>query len=77
MPVGTDILAAGNWGDSSAAELLEQHLWRSPLLVAEHAAWALARLQGDAGKRALERAIDAMQDSARRRICQRAMTERK
>ena len=70
-------VAAGNWGHPSTTELLEQHLWRSPLLVAEHAAWALARLREGAGAPVLARACGTMKDAARRQICQRAIAERK
>ncbi len=66
-------VAAGNWGDPAAADALESHLWRSPLLVAEHAAWALARLRGEAGARALERAWNELRDPARRELIGRAL----
>ncbi|MCO6452355.1 MAG: DUF1730 domain-containing protein [Caldilineales bacterium] len=46
-------VAAGNWGDPAAAELLTFHLNESPEPIASHAAWALAQLRGDAGRPAL------------------------
>jgi len=66
-------VAAGNWGDPVALELLEQHLWHSPPLVAEHAAWALARLRGGAGRQALERAHERASDVALRDLIARAL----
>ncbi|NOX60413.1 MAG: tRNA epoxyqueuosine(34) reductase QueG [Chloroflexi bacterium] len=48
-------VAAGNWGEPAALEALTYHLHHSPALVATHAAWALARLKGDAGRAALEK----------------------
>jgi hypothetical protein len=66
-------VAAGNWGDPVALELLEQHLWHSPPLVAEHAAWALARLRGGAGRQALERAHERASDVALRGHIARAL----
>jgi len=49
-------VAAGNWGDEATLPALTHHLHHSPPLVAEHAAWALARLRGDAGQRVLREA---------------------
>lgn len=49
-------VAAGNWGDPAALEALTYHLYHSSRLVAEHAAWALARLRGGVGREALVRA---------------------
>ena len=51
-------VAAGNWGDVAALEALTYHLHHSPPRVAEHAAWALAQLRGDAGLPALMQARD-------------------
>ncbi len=66
-------VAAGNWGNPAALELLEQHLWRSPALVAEHAAWALARLRSGAGLLALERAYERASDAVLRELIVRAL----
>ena len=66
-------VAAGNWGDPATLPLLEHHLWRSPLLVAEHAVWALARLRGGAGMRALTRAEAGVTDASRRRLIRREL----
>ena len=70
-------VAAGNWGSPKALPLLERHLWQSPPLVAEHAAWALARLGEDAGMGALERARATMQHADRRTLVQRALANRR
>ncbi len=61
-------VAAGNWGAPAAQEPLEAHLFHSPLLVATHAAWALARLRGRGGRQALARALTDAPDPARRQI---------
>lgn len=50
-------VAAGNWGDPAALPALEHHLNGSPPLVASHAAWALGRLSGGAGRPALTAAL--------------------
>ncbi len=51
-------VATGNWGDPAAREALAAHLNQSPPLVAMHAAWALGRLAGGAGRDALAMASD-------------------
>jgi epoxyqueuosine reductase len=61
-------VATGNWGAPAALPALEHHLWHSPLLVAEHAAWALARLRGGKGIQALERALDKNKQPLLRQI---------
>ncbi len=66
-------VAAGNWGDPAALAPLEAHLWHSPLLVASHAAWALARLRGGAGRKALARALAGVADASLRRIIQQEL----
>ena len=63
-------VAAGNWGDPAALPALTHHLHHSPRLVAEHAAWALARLRGRVGREALVRAHKAARDEAWRAILQ-------
>jgi len=68
-------VAAGNWGDPAAVEGLMHHLWHSPLLVAEHAAWALARVRGAAGRAALRHARDAISNPQRRELIDRALGE--
>ena len=68
-------VAAGNWGDPATLPLLEWHLWQSPLLVAEHAAWALAQLRGDVGRPVLTRAWESIEDD-RWELVQRALTDR-
>ena len=55
-------VAAGNWGDPATLPGLERHLFESPPLVAVHAAWALGRLRGASGKKALARAWVEMAD---------------
>jgi len=55
-------VAAGNWGDVAALPGLEHHLWHSPPLIAEHAAWALARLENGAGIKVLQRVLDESDD---------------
>ncbi len=47
-------VAAGNWGDPAAATALAHHLHTAPPVVAVHAAWALGRLAGQAGRPALQ-----------------------
>lgn len=37
-------VAAGNWGDPACLPLLERHAHGEDVLVAEHAAWAIARI---------------------------------
>lgn len=51
-------VAAGNWGDPAAGEALAVHLNESPPLVAAHAAWALGRLAGGAGRDRLAMALN-------------------
>ncbi len=68
-------VAAGNWGDPAAAELLHRHLWHSPLPVAEHAAWALARLRDGAGIALLEEAVKHVRESERKRFVVQALLE--
>ena len=51
-------VAAGNWGDPAAREVLAAHLNESPPLVAAHAAWALGRLREGAGREVLATASD-------------------
>ena len=65
-------VAAGNWGDPLAAEALTEHVWHSPPLVAEHAAWALARLRHQAGRKSLIRVAEQAQDF-RRRLAEKAL----
>lgn len=50
-------VAAGNWGHVSLLPALTHHLYDSPVLVASHAAWALARLRTGAGRPTLETAL--------------------
>ncbi len=50
-------VAAGNWGDPAALPGLTHHLHHSPPLVATHAAWALAHLREEAGRKTLEQAL--------------------
>jgi epoxyqueuosine reductase len=66
-------VAAGNWGDPAAADALAHHLWHSPLLVAEHAAWALARLRQHAGYPHLDDALTRIEDPARQAVIRRAI----
>ena len=66
-------VAAGNWGHPAALEGLTRHLWQSPILVAEHAAWALARLRAGAGKAALERAHARIAEPERRLLIEQAL----
>ena len=54
-------IAARQLGDPKALEPLADHLHRSPPLVAAHAAWALGRLHGGAGR---ERAGDGRERPA-------------
>ena len=68
-------VATGNWGEPSALEALEHHLWRSPPIVAEHAAWAMTRLRGGAGVRSLQRALDATKDATLQRIILTALNQ--
>jgi epoxyqueuosine reductase len=49
-------VAAGNWGDPATATALAHHLHTAPPVVAVHAAWALGRLAGQAGRLALRAA---------------------
>jgi len=42
-------------------------------LVASHAAWALARLRGGAGRKALARALAGVADASLRRIIQQEL----
>ena len=51
-------VATGNWGDPAAREALAAHLNQSPPLVAAHAAWALGRLAGGAGREVLAQALE-------------------
>ena len=68
-------VATGNWGDPAALPALERHLWHSSLLIAEHAAWALARLRGGAGLAALERALARSHDHALQKISKDALVQ--
>ncbi len=68
-------VAAGNWGDPATLEPLVWHLWHSPPLVAEHAAWALARLRGSVGRQALQQAYDAAADETMRTLIGRTLAD--
>ncbi|NOZ72143.1 MAG: DUF1730 domain-containing protein [Chloroflexi bacterium] len=67
-------VAAGNWGDEAALEGLSHHLYHSPPLVANHAAWALARLRGGKGRAVLETALAHSLSPSLRAYVQRTLS---
>lgn len=60
-------VAAGNWGDASAMELLRALLEDPQPLVRGHAAWALHQLGGEAVREAMALALAREADEAVRR----------
>lgn len=67
-------VAVGNWGDEAALEGLRHHLYKSPLLVASHAAWALAHLRGNKGRAVLAQALERPLSVALRTHVQQALS---
>ena len=53
-------VAVGNWGEPTALEALQMHLFESPPLVAVHAAWALGRLDRGVGRKTLLAALETI-----------------
>lgn len=68
-------VAAGNWGHPSLTEALTHHLWHSPDLVAEHAAWALARVRDQAARAMLAQAAESHPSLALRQVIAQELRE--